>query len=96
VGGAVLPDDHVIETMRARDLFHLAETSGGYLHGITSLFEPPDDGREEVCVRRVVQVDPDAHFAFRENHNPTGAAKLPLKSCSRARARSIHACPHRM
>src|ERR1700733_1071439 len=96
VGCAVLADHHVVQAMGAGNLFDLAEAPGGELHGIAGFFESPDDRREEVSVGRVIQVNPDAHIASREHHNPTGMTKLLLWGSKRARARSIQACPQRM
>ena len=62
VGGTVPPDDHVVKAVRLGDLFHLPKAPSRQHHVIAGLFESPDDGREEVSVGRVIQVDPDAHL----------------------------------
>ncbi len=69
-------DDHAMQPMRFCNLFHLAEAPGGKQHFVAGLFESPDERGEEVGVGRVIQVDPDAHFASRLNHNPTGLTNL--------------------
>jgi hypothetical protein len=48
--------------MRSRNLFRLTEAPGCDHYSIAGVFEPLDNRGEEVDVRRVIQVDPDAHF----------------------------------
>jgi hypothetical protein len=54
-----------MQTMRSRYLLHLAESPGGKQYFIAGLFESPDKRREELGMGRIIQVDPDAHFASR-------------------------------
>ena len=69
-------DDHAMQPMRLHNLFYLTEAPGGEQNFIAGFFESLDERGEEVGVGRVIQIDPDAHFASRLNHNPTGLTNL--------------------
>jgi hypothetical protein len=46
------------------NLFYLTKAPDRDEYSITGLFELPDNRGEEMCVRRVIQVDPNAHVQY--------------------------------
>src|ERR1700759_295804 len=61
-GGSMLPDPPIAQAVCVGHLLDLAETARGNLHAVSCLFEPPDEGRKELSVGGVIEVDPDPHF----------------------------------